>query len=207
MVAKAYPFEGFKWRKVQIWDLPGAGTEAHEGKKYVKETGLLYFDIVIFLSDHRFREADSEVMKVLHGHDIPFMTLRTKTSSAVKEMLEQDPRLTEQQILSQIREYLGKKTQSSWVHCVDSIQPEKYDFPTFMFDMFAAVLVRRSVCHEDEDDRRCAVCFNAYHGDNELVPVAFKTGPTSTCGHHFCEKCLRTLKTCPQCRATRWRGV
>lgn len=128
-----YPFPGQP--QVCLWDLPGSGTAAIPSETYVQDMGLRYFDKVLICTAGRFTETEIKLRKELESHSVPFFMVRTKVDIDIVNNREDN--LKEGNVtLEEIREDLRRNHSSPHVYLVSSRDPEQFDMPQVVKDLF-----------------------------------------------------------------------
>jgi small GTP-binding protein len=65
--------------KLNIWDLPGAGTmKVPAGYGYIRQTGLRYYDLVLVISADRLETVHGETITELKKLGVPYFLVRNK---------------------------------------------------------------------------------------------------------------------------------
>lgn len=127
-----YPFPGES--RVRLWDLPGSGTEAVPSETYVQDMGLRYFDKVVIATAHRFTSTEVSLREELDRHGVPYFMVRTKVDVDVYNN-EKDNNMDEAATVKVIQDDFGKnKVENPYL--VSSRDPEAYDFPRLLNDLF-----------------------------------------------------------------------
>jgi len=127
-----YPFPGEK--RVRLWDLPGSGTEAVPSETYVQDMGLRYFDKVLIATAHRFTSTEVTLREELERHGVPYFMVRTKVDIDVYNNA-QDNNMNEGATVKVIQDDF-KKNKVPNPYLVSSRDPEVYDFPRLLNDLF-----------------------------------------------------------------------
>jgi len=68
---------------VNIWDLPGFGTQRHPLRTYVNTKSLLYFDYIIVIVGCTVLESETALIKLLQERGIAFVVIRSKFDDAL----------------------------------------------------------------------------------------------------------------------------
>lgn len=131
-----YPFPGQP--QVCLWDLPGSGTAAVPSETYVQDMGLRYFDKVLICTAGRFTETEIKLREELERHEVPFFMVRTKVDIDIVNNKEDNGK-EENVTLHQIREDLRKKHSVSSAYLISSRDPDSYDMPMLVKDLFPGV--------------------------------------------------------------------
>lgn len=121
--------------RVRLWDLPGAGTPSYPLESYIQTMGLRYFDKVLIVTAGRFTATEEALRKELEEYKVPFDMVRTKVDIDVWNN-SQDNSASEQETLRQITNDLKVTHSVGNLYLVSSRNPESYDMPTLMHDLF-----------------------------------------------------------------------
>lgn len=121
--------------RVRLWDLPGAGTAKFPSETYIQEMGLRYFDTVLIVTAGRFTSTEIRLKEELEKHKVPFFMLRTKVDIDAWNNKE-DNALEKEDTLEQIRKDLKSTHGIACPYLVSSREPEAYDMPKLMKDLF-----------------------------------------------------------------------
>lgn len=132
MIARAYKFPGEP--RVRLWDLPGAGTANFPAETYIQEMGLRYFDTVLIVTAGRFTSTEIRLKEELEKHAVPFYMIRTKVDIDAWNNKE-DNAVEKEDTMNQIREDM-KSHDIEKPYLVSSRDPEAYDMPQLMQDLF-----------------------------------------------------------------------
>jgi len=84
------------------WDLPGAGAPYWPSKSYILDTGLRYFDAVIFVISNAPLEIEVGMLRQLREHGVPHYVVRTKIDQDVVNNQE-DAGRTAAETLAEVR--------------------------------------------------------------------------------------------------------
>jgi len=69
---------------IQLWDLPGAGTEDFKAAEYTKKMEFNKFDAFVLLSSERFTEIDKMIANEIQMLGKPYFFARTKMDDAMR---------------------------------------------------------------------------------------------------------------------------
>ncbi|KAL2078377.1 hypothetical protein ACEWY4_026062 [Coilia grayii] len=108
--------------KVNIWDLPGIGTENFSAREYIEKVNFNTYDIFLILTCTKPQTHDIILAKEIKKNKKNFYFIRTKVDQDVDA--EKRKGKTEKQTLSSIREALG----SAHHFLVSSWELHKFDF-------------------------------------------------------------------------------
>ncbi|KAL2078371.1 hypothetical protein ACEWY4_026056 [Coilia grayii] len=114
---------------VNIWDLPGIGTENFKASEYIKNVNLNTYDFFFILTSTRLHEHDIMLAKEIKKNKKNFYFIRTKVDQDVDA--EKRKGKTEEQTLSLIRHALEEKLKdlgSTHIFLVSSWELHKFDF-------------------------------------------------------------------------------
>ncbi|KAL2078376.1 hypothetical protein ACEWY4_026061 [Coilia grayii] len=114
---------------VNIWDLPGIGTENFTAKKYMKKVNFNAYDVFLILTSTRLREYDIMLAKEIEKNKKNVYFIRTKVDQDVDA--EKRKGKTEEQTLSLIRHALKEKLKdlgSTHIFLVSCWELHKFDF-------------------------------------------------------------------------------
>ena len=100
---------------IQLWDLPGAGTERFNAEVYAKDMKFDTYDAFVILSQTRFTEIDKMISDEAKKRSKPFFFTRTKMDDVLrsekrenrKSGTEFDPEATAKEIRDNCQETLG----------------------------------------------------------------------------------------------------
>mmetsp|Transcript_60658 Transcript_60658/g.130206 ORF Transcript_60658/g.130206 Transcript_60658/m.130206 type:complete len:455 (-) Transcript_60658:86-1450(-) len=120
--------------RVKLWDLPGSGTEKVPNETYVQNMGLRYFDKVLIVTAGRFTSTEMVLRTELDQHEVPYFMLRSKVDLDVWNNKE-DNNLDEHATLAQIKDDFSRNNVAK-PYLLSSRDPELYDFPRLMEDLF-----------------------------------------------------------------------
>ncbi|KAI8138453.1 interferon-inducible GTPase-domain-containing protein [Fennellomyces sp. T-0311] len=70
-----------------LWDMPGAGTEAHDAEEYFNEKFLYAFDTLIIVIADRLQDSDIYLAKKAKEYRIPFMFVRNKADQGIQSKM------------------------------------------------------------------------------------------------------------------------
>ncbi|KAL2078372.1 hypothetical protein ACEWY4_026057 [Coilia grayii] len=114
---------------VNIWDLPGIGTESFSAREYIEKVNFNTYDFFLILTSTRLREYDIMLAKEIEKNKKNFYFIRTKVDQNVDA--EKRKGKTEEQTLSLIRNALEEKSSdfgSARIFLVSSWELHKFDF-------------------------------------------------------------------------------
>lgn len=142
---KAYPFPHRD--NVQIWDLPGVGTQGFPLNSYVERVGLTRFSVLIIISSTRFSNEDEELFKVAKERNISALFVRTKVFGDIENMAKSHGSSTqamEATVLKTIRDDIDKVLKGKPFYLIDNFECRKYDCNKLIRDLV--------LCNEDIKD-------------------------------------------------------
>jgi len=84
---KATPYKHDQIPIITFWDLPGYGTPKFPNETYLKVMGLRYFNLVILIISDGFGEQDTNIIRELFEHEIPFVVAFNKFDAILKNDL------------------------------------------------------------------------------------------------------------------------
>lgn len=121
--------------RVRLWDLPGAGTANFPSDTYIQDMGLRYFDTIIIVTAGRYTSTEIRLKEELQKHKVTFFMIRTKVDiDSWNNKL--DNNLESEETIEQIREDLRSSHGINHCYLVSSRDPEAYDMPRLMKDLF-----------------------------------------------------------------------
>ena len=108
---KSYPFP--ENALINLWDLPGAGTDKFKADEYTTKMKFSTYDAFIILSSERFTEIDTMLVKEIQKLNKPFFFARTKMDNAMRDEKRNNKKSfkassTSQQIRADCEEQLGE---------------------------------------------------------------------------------------------------
>jgi GTP-binding protein EngB required for normal cell division len=121
--------------RVRLWDLPGAGTAAFPIDTYIQDMGLRYFDTVLIVTAGRFTSTEMRLREELEKHEVSYFMIRTKVDIDCWNNKE-DNNLEKEETLKQIKDDLSGTHGIVTPYLVSSRDPEAYDMPKLMQDLF-----------------------------------------------------------------------
>eukprot|EP01024_Parvocaulis_polyphysoides_P018479 TRINITY_DN18193_c0_g1_i3.p4 TRINITY_DN18193_c0_g1~~TRINITY_DN18193_c0_g1_i3.p4 ORF type:complete len:155 (-),score=8.47 TRINITY_DN18193_c0_g1_i3:196-660(-) len=88
MCPTAYQFLTNRFHnKVQLWDLPGAGSLKFPLETYIQNMGICWFDVCIVIGDTRVREEEVALIQELERVLVPYLYVRTKMDRQAEDNL------------------------------------------------------------------------------------------------------------------------
>jgi GTP-binding protein EngB required for normal cell division len=121
--------------RVRLWDLPGAGTASFPSETYIQDMGLRYFDMIIIATAGRYTSTEIRLREELEKHKVVYFMVRTKVDiDAWNNKL--DNNFEPEQTLDVIRKDFQDSHGIKFCYLVSSRDPEKYDMPKLMKDLF-----------------------------------------------------------------------
>ena len=124
---------------MQLWDLPGVGTQSFPKESYLKKIGFKEFDFFLVLASVRFTELDAWLSQDITNKGKQFFFVRTKIQSDIENDRKAHPKkyksrsmIIVDEIIHQIRtnlqENLNHLYQAEKVFLIDSYEKGKYDY-------------------------------------------------------------------------------
>ncbi|XP_013930988.1 PREDICTED: interferon-inducible GTPase 5-like, partial [Thamnophis sirtalis] len=128
---KAYPHPSSP--QIQIWDLPGIGTDNFKAADYLKKIQFETYDVFIMVTSDRFTENDALLAEEIHRTKKKFYYVRSKIDISI-ESEKRKRNFDMEETLAKIRRYcedsLSKAGDlSARVFLISNWKVDKYDFP------------------------------------------------------------------------------
>jgi len=195
--------------KVNLWDLPGGGTNDFPSKTYIRDFGIRYFDCVLCFTTRTWLESESSVIAELKKNHVPYFIVRNQVDVAINAaIVNKEEELDAEELSHDIKQQVEKDTIDEIKHklvvvkelgnrayCISSRYKNqtRYDFPTLVHDLVAAVKTGKV-----DMNRNCPICFLEFadHGGEGGACVMI----CSQCRCNTCSQCLPSLDVCPLCR-------
>lgn len=195
---------------VNLWDLPGGGTDDFPTETYIRKFGIRYFDCVMCFTTRTFLEAESRVIAEMKRWHVPYFVVRNQVDTAIHAAMEGKKDELEVEELSDDlkqeiqtdtiqeikQELVVVKQLSKRAYCISSYyrNRSKYDFQVLIRDVATAVKTGRV-----DMTRDCPICmdeFADYGGEGgALLTICTR------CRCNVCSVCRPSLHECPLCRA------
>ncbi|XP_014343718.1 interferon-inducible GTPase 5-like [Latimeria chalumnae] len=127
-----YPYP--KRSKVQLWDLPGVGTQQFQPEDYLQKMKMEVYDFFIILSSARFKDTDAQLAMEISKMGKRFYFVRSKIDHDLHAEWKSKPySYSEEQLLEDIKDDCEKNLKEAGVEfsnvfLVSSFEVEKYDF-------------------------------------------------------------------------------
>eukprot|EP00042_Codosiga_hollandica_P022769 m.86442 g.86442 ORF g.86442 m.86442 type:complete len:274 (+) comp50920_c0_seq1:3-824(+) len=80
---------------LKLWDIPGAGTEAHSATAYFADKHLYAFDVVLVISAGRFMEVSQQIAEGASKYNRTIAFVWSKADTSVKSILRKNRGMSE----------------------------------------------------------------------------------------------------------------
>lgn len=145
-----------------VWDLPGGGTTTFPSAAYTKQFGLRYFDMIVLMSNSRFREEEVFVAREARQFDVPYFLVRTKIDDSVIASVREDDideddaeavQQVREKVCAEIRDHFREQHGEDSIYLVSSLPKfrEQYDFAKLEAAMAQALMAAREGTSLPED--------------------------------------------------------